>query len=141
MISINPHVNFNWNAQEAFSFYQSIFGGECTKVIHFGDLASDEFPVSESEKNKLMSIALPIGSTFLMWNDVPEAMGKTNENENRSKIYISVDSKEEAEKIYNWLSVWANVEYPMWDDAWDARFAMLRDKYGVEWMIEFDPSN
>ena len=84
MALINPHMNFNGNAEEAFTFYKSVFGGEFAKIIRFKDLSSPEFPVAESEANKIMHIALPIGKNLLMANDVPESMGKTNENENRS---------------------------------------------------------
>ena len=81
MALINPHINFNGNAEEAFIFYQSVFGGEFAKIMRFKDLSSPDFPVDESEENKIMYIALPIGSNILMANDVPESMGKTNENE------------------------------------------------------------
>ena len=93
MALINPHINFNGNAEEAFTFYRSVFGGEFTKIIRFKDLASPEFPVAKKEENKIMHIALPIGKTMLMANDVPEIMGRTNENENRSKIVINAESK------------------------------------------------
>jgi len=105
MALINPHMNFNGNAEEAFTFYKSVFGGEFSTIIRFKDLSSPEFPVPEREANKIMHIALPIGKNFLMANDVPESMGKTNENENRSKIFISAESREEADKIFNGLSV------------------------------------
>ena len=82
MAAINPHINFNGNAEEAFTFYKSVFGGEFTKIIRFKDLASAEFPVAKKEENKIMHIALSIGKTsMLMANDVPEIMRKTNENE------------------------------------------------------------
>ena len=111
MALINPHINFNGNAEEAFTFYKSVFGGEFAKVIRFKDLESPEFPVAEKEKNKIMHIALPIGKTnMLMANDVPEIMGRTNENENRSKIVISAESKEEADKLFNELSAGGQIE-------------------------------
>src|SRR6478672_189079 len=113
MALINPHINFNGNAEEAFTFYKSVFGGEFAKIIRFKDLASTEFPVAEKEKNKIMHIALPIGKTMLMANDVPESMGRTNENENRSKIAISAESKEEADKLFNRLSVGGQIEGPI----------------------------
>jgi PhnB protein len=93
MASLNPHINFKGNAEEAFNFYKSVFGGEFTKIARFKDLASAEFPVAENEANKIMHIALPIGKSVLMANDVPETMGRTNENENRSKIVISEEAK------------------------------------------------
>lgn len=136
MASINPHINFNGNAQEAFDFYRGVFGGEFTKVIHFKDMASEHFPVPPEEADKLMSIALPIGATMLMGNDVPSFMGRTNENENRSKIYIIADSHEEANKLFTGLSAGGQVEMPIEENS-DTCFAMFRDKYGIEWEVEY----
>ncbi|MBA4240688.1 MAG: VOC family protein [Sphingobacteriaceae bacterium] len=140
MASINPHINFNGNAEEAFNFYKSVFGGEFAKIMRFKDLASDDFQVSEQEANKIMHIALPIGKNILMANDVPEFMGKTNENENRSKIVITAESKEEADKLFNGLSVGGQIEMPISDSPWGTYFGMFRDKYGIEWMVDFDPN-
>ena len=139
MALINPHINFNGNAEEGFTFYKSVFGGEFAKIIRFKDLASPEFPVAENEANKIMHIALPIGKNTLIGNDVPEKMGRVNENENRSKISVSAESREEADKIFNGLSAGGSVEMPIADSPWGPYFGMFRDKFGIEWMIEFDP--
>ncbi len=138
MASINPHINFNGNAEEAFTFYKSVFGGAFAKIMRFKDLASAEFQVSENEANKIMHIALPIGKSILMANDVPEILGRTNENENRSKIVISAESKEEADKLFNGLSAGGQIEMPISDSPWGSYFGMFRDKYGIEWMVDFD---
>jgi PhnB protein len=138
MAQINPHLNFNGNAEEAFNFYKSVFGGAFTKIIRFKDLGNTEHPLAESEANKIMHIALPIGNTSLMGNDVPEFMGRVNENENRSKIVVAAQSREEADKIFNGLSAGGTVEMPIGDSPWGSYFAMFRDKYGIEWMVEFD---
>lgn len=138
MASIHPHINFNGNAEEAFLFYQSVFGGTFTKVVRFKDLASDDFQVPEHEANKIMHIELPIGNSLLMANDVPEIFGRTNENENRSKIVIHAESKAEADQIFNGLSVGGNVEMPISDSPWGTYFGMFRDKYGIEWIVEFN---
>jgi PhnB protein len=140
MALINPHINFNGNAEEAFTFYKSVFGGEFTKIIRFKDLAGPEFPVAEKEENKIMHIVLPVGkSSMLMANDVPEIMGRTNENENRSKIVINTESKEEADKLFNGLSVGGQIEGPIGDAPWGSYFGCFRDKYGIEWIVEFNP--
>ncbi|PZF72308.1 VOC family protein [Taibaiella soli] len=139
MATINPHINFNGNAEEAFTFYKSVFGGEFTKVIRFKDLAGSGVPIAENEQNKIMHIALPISKhTQLMGNDVPEFMGKTNENENRSKIAISAETREEADKLFNGLSAGGAVEMPISDSPWGSYFGMFRDKYGIEWMVDYD---
>lgn len=141
MARINPHINFNGNAEEAFTFYKSVFGGEFAKVVRFKDLASSDFSVGKKEENKIMLIALPIGkANMLMANDVPEAMGRTNENENRSKIVVNTESKEEADKLFNGLSVGGQIEGPIGDSGWGSYFGCFRDKYGIEWIVQFDPS-
>jgi PhnB protein len=141
MATINPHINFNGNAEEAFNFYKSVFGGEFTKIIRFKDLSSPAFPVAEHEANKIMHIGLPIGKNILMANDVPEVMGSINEKENRSKIAISAESREEADRLFHGLSAGGEVEMPIGDSPWGSYFAMFRDKYGIEWMIDFDPNH
>ena len=140
MTTTNPWINFNGNAEEAFAFYKSVFGGEFTKVIRFKDIASDEFPVAEKEENKIMYIALPIGnSNVLIANDVPEVLGRVNEHENRSKILVSTESKEEADRLFYGLSAGGEVEGSIGDSPWGSYAGMFRDKYGIEWIIEFSP--
>jgi PhnB protein len=141
MPTINTWINFNGNAEEAFTFYKSVFGGEFAKVVRFKDLASDEFPVAEKEENKIMYIALPIGnSTMLIANDVPEVMGRVNEHENRSKILVNTESKEEADRLFYGLSAGGEVEGSIGDSPWGSYAGMFRDKYGIEWIIEFSPT-
>jgi len=138
MALINPHINFNGNAEEAFNFYQSVFGGEIAQIIRFRDISTPEYPITDNEANKIMHIALPIGNNILMANDVPERLGKVSENENRSKICISAESREEADKLFYGLSADGNVEVPIGDSPWDTYFGMFRDKFGIEWMVDFD---
>lgn len=139
MASINPHINFNGNAEEAFTFYKSVFGGEFSRVVRLKELASEAFPVSEKDANKILHIALPIGKhNVLMGNDVPEFLGKVNERENRSKITVHAESKEEADQLFNGLSADGETEMPISDSPWGTYFGMFRDKYGIEWMVEFD---
>lgn len=142
MATINPWINFNGNAEEAFTFYKSVFGGEFAKVVRFKDIASAEFPVAEKEENKIMYIALPIGTnTLLIANDVPEVLGRVNEQENRSKILVNTESKEEADRLFTGLSAGGAVEGPMGDSPWGSYAGMFRDKYGIEWIIELSPNN
>jgi len=143
MASINPYIHFNGNAEEAFTFYKSVFGGDFARIARFKDMpANPEYPMPEKEANKIMHVALPIGKTsVLMGSDTPEFLGKHNEKETRSKISISAESKEEAEKIFNRLSQDGEVEMPIDEAPWGAYFGMLRDKYGIEWMVNFEQKN
>jgi PhnB protein len=140
MPSIHPHINFNGNAMEAFSFYKSVFGGDFAKIVRFSDIASEDFPIPESEADKLMHIALPIGNHYLTGNDILASMGSVNEKEDRSKIYLTADTKDEAEQLYSGLCVGGQVEIPLAEDASGACFAMFRDKFGIEWMVRYEHS-
>lgn len=141
MAIISPHINFNGNAEEAFTFYKSVFGGEFTKLIRFKELASPQFSMDPQDENKVMLIVLPIGPTWLMGNDVPSFMGKTNENEHRSKILITTESREEADALFYGLSQDGSVEAPIGEGPWGTYLGMFRDKFGIEWMVEFNPKD
>jgi len=136
MATINPYINFNGNAEEAFYFYKSVFGGEFTNIVRFKDLESDEFPIPEEDANKIMRIVLPIGGNVLIANDVPEGLGPVNENENRSKISVSAESREEADRIFAGLTEGGAIEMPMDESPWGTYFGMFRDRYGIEWTVE-----
>ena len=140
MAQINPYIHFNGNAEEAFTFYKSVFGGDFAMVMRFKDMNIPESIATESEANKIMHIALPIGKhDILMGSDSPIALGTHNLNETRSKISISAESKEEADQLFNGLSEGGQIEMPIEDSPWGSYFGMFRDKYGIEWMIEYDP--
>lgn len=102
----------------------------------FKDLASTEFSVPENEAEKIMHIALSIGGNTLIANDIPEAMGRVSENENRSKIAVAAESREEAERIFNGLAVGGTIEMHLGDSPWGAYFGMFSDKFGIEWTVE-----
>ena len=138
MATINSYLNFNGNAEEVFNFYKAIFGGEFANIVRFKDLPANGHSICEHEANKMAHIALPIGPNVLMGNDVPEAMGKTNERENRYKISIGAESREEADKIFHGLSAGGEVEMPIQESPWGSYFGMFRDKYGIEWMVDYD---
>lgn len=142
MTQINPYIHFNGNAEEAFHFYKSVFGGEFLRVVRFKDMPPNpDHSFGEHEMNRMMHIALPIGDhNVLMGSDVPSFFGQVNENENRSKISISVDTREEADRIYNNLAVGGTIEMPIADSPWGSYFAMFRDKFGIEWMVDCDIS-
>jgi PhnB protein len=139
MASINPYIHFNGNAEEAFTFYKSVFGGEYASLVRFKDMQFEGAPNFEKEADKIMHISLRIGQhSLLMGSDTPEMMGKHNELETRSKISVYADSKEEANHLFTGLSAGGQVEMPMEDSPWGSYFGMFRDKYGIEWMISFD---
>lgn len=142
MALINPYIHFNGNAEEAFIFYKSVFGGGFTDIRRYKDISGPEFPIAENDANRMMHIALPIGkSNQLMGSDTLEMMGRVTENDNRNTISISAESKEEADKLFNGLSEGGKVEMPIADGPFGNYFGMFADKYGIQWMVEFSPNN
>src|SRR5215203_285172 len=140
MATINPYLNFNGNTEEAFNFYKSVFGGEFATVLRFGESPGcDQMPVAEADKDKIMHIALPVGGdNVLMANDVLESMGQPLIEGNNFSISLSVDSREEADRVFNGLADGGKVEMPLNDAFWGAYFGMLQDKFGIRWMVSYD---
>jgi PhnB protein len=121
-------------------FTSQFFGGDFSMIMRFNDISIPENPMPKSEVNKIMHIALPIGKhDLLMGSDTPSSLGTHNLNETRSKISISAESKEEADKLFNGLSVGGQIEMPIMDSPWGSYFGMFRDKFGIEWIVDFDP--
>lgn len=138
MKSINPYLNFAGNTEEAFNFYKSVFGGDFIGGINrFKDMPGGEkMPVNEREK--IMHVSLPLGGNMLMATDALESMGQKVTFGNNFYITIDAESKEEADMLFNKLSEGGKVEGPMRDEFWGAYFGMFADKFGVQWMINFD---
>jgi len=138
MATINPYLNFNGNTEEAFNFYKSVFGGEFATVLRFGEAPGCE-AMPEVEKGKIMHIALPIGNgDVLMGTDVVESSGQKLEVGNNISISVSPASKEEADRLFNGLAEDGNVEVPLADAFWGGYFGMLKDRFGIRWMVNYD---
>ncbi len=138
-MTIDIFIHFNGNAEEAFNFYKSVFATEFISIIRFKDLKDfSNSSISEEEQNKIMYIALSIGNNgVLKGSDVPSFMGKVDENENRTKISITTDTQEQADYLFNKLSEGGTVEFPISEGPWNSYLGMFRDKFGIEWMIEY----
>ena len=99
MATMNPYLNFNGNTEEAFRFYQSVFGGEFTMLQRFKDIPDGD-KMSPSDQEKIMHIRLPIGhGNFLMASDALTSMGQTLNSGNNFSISLEVESREEANKL------------------------------------------
>lgn len=141
MATINPYLNFNGNAEEAFNFYKSVFGGEFSGIMRWKDMpdmpGSDK--LSESDKEKVMHIAFPIGDgNVLMASDVLESFGQAKAEGNNIQISINAESKEEADRLFNGLSAGGKIVMPLADAFWGAYFGMFEDKFGIQWLVNFD---
>ncbi|MBF4494461.1 VOC family protein [Flavobacterium sp. JLP] len=142
MARINPYIHFNGNAEEAFTFYKSVFGGTFSKISRYKDIASDEYPIPENDAQRIMHIALPISKdNLLMASDTLTSMGEVMETDNRYTVFISVESQEEAVKLFVGLSNGGTIEMPISYGPSGNYFGMFADKFGVQWMVDFDPKN
>lgn len=139
MTSINPYLIFNGNCEEAFLFYQSVFGGEIPYIGKFKDMPIDDNSpkLSDADANKVMHVCLPVGGIMLMGSDSNDVSGAVTFGSNVS-ISINVESTEEADRIFNGLSAGGNPFMPMSKTFWGAYFGMFVDKFGIHWMVNFD---
>lgn len=138
MALINPYIHFNGNAEEAFTFYKSVFGGDFAKVMRYKEIASAEYPIAENDGNRIMHISLPIGKTdMLLASDVLAVMGQVTENDNRNTISVSAESLEEADKLFDGLSAGGKIEMPIAAGPLGSYFGMFADKFGIQWMVDY----
>lgn len=144
MAKINPYLHFIGNAEEVFNFYKSVFGGEFAAVMRYKDIPNQEGgeEMSDADKEKIMHIAFPISDgNVLMATD---AVGKYAEDAsfgNNISLSVSADSKAEAEKVFNGLADGGETTMPLGDTFWGAYFGMCRDKFGINWMVNYDYPN
>jgi PhnB protein len=133
--SMNPYLNYNGNAEEAFNFYKKVFGTEFKMVQRFKDVPGGD-KVAAEDQNKIMHISLPIGNdNYLMASDSLESMGQQLKEGNNFYISLEADSKEEAKKLFDGLSSGGKIEMPLEDAFWGAYFGVFKDQFGIQWMI------
>jgi PhnB protein len=137
--SVNPYLVFNGNCEEAFLFYKSVFEGEFQYIGKFKDMPAESGcpEISEKDANRVMHVSLPIGNTILMGSDCNDQSGDVTFGNNFS-VSINVESKEEADRIFNGLSAEGSIFMPMGNTFWGSYFGMFTDKFGVNWMVNFD---
>ncbi len=144
MATINTYLTFNGNCRDAFEFYKSVLGGEFNYIGTFGEMPQQQGmpPVSDEEKNKIMHISLPISKeTVLMGSDSSESYGPSVIQGNNFSISINTDSTEEADRLFNGLSVGGQVIMPLNQTFWGAYFGMWTDKFGINWMVNVELEN
>ena len=141
MATVNVYLTFDGNCEEAFDFYKAAFGKEFKDVNRFGEMPPQEgMPaISEEAKNRLMHVSMPISKeTILMGSDSMPGMGPDLVTGNNFSISLGVDSKEEADKLCAALSAGGKVTMPLEVTFWNAYFGMWTDKFGINWMVNYD---
>ena len=138
MPTLNPNVMFKGNCEQAFDFYQTVFGGTLSPKMRWGDYKEPEMEVPESAKHMIMHISLPVGETTLMGGDVLENSPFHTTFGNSFTINIGTKSKEEADNLFNGLSKGGKVMMPMDIAFWGDYFGMFTDQFGIQWQVICD---
>lgn len=138
---LHPYLNFAGNAEEAFLFYRSVFGGEFSSVVRFKDMPMEGVSIPKADQDKIMHIGLPIGEdAVLMASDTLESMGQELRQGNNNYISVHPSTKEEADRLFSGLSQGGDVEMPIADQPWGDYWGAFKDKFGVQWMVNFGQS-
>jgi PhnB protein len=142
MTTVNIYLTFNGNCEEAFNFYKSVFGGEFPYVGRYKDMPSDGGKaVAEEDADKIMHMSLPISKeTMLMGSDTGGEWASSYSKGNNFAISISTNSKEEADRLFNGLSAGGQVTMPLNNTFWGDYFGMFTDKFGINWMMSYNPN-
>ena len=140
MTKVNPYLIFNGNCEEAFSFYKSAFRGEFLYIGRYKDVPpADQQTFQVTNDNKIMHISLPISDeTILMGCDNPEEAGQGIIMGNNISLSINTTSQDEADRLFNELSVGGQIKMLMKQTFWGAYFGVFIDKFGINWTISFD---
>ncbi len=137
MATIGTYLTFNGNAEDVFNFYKSVFGGEFATFQRFKDTGHGD-NLSDQDKEKIMHVALPVGNSILMASDAVESMGnKVIEGTNFS-LSVDAKSEDEANAIFSGISAGGKVTMAMEKTFWGAYFGMCTDKFGIQWMVNYD---
>ena len=139
MPQVNPYINFRGNCEEAFNFYKSVFGGEFPMVGRYKDMPPSESAHTAMDGEKIMHMSLPISrETCLMGSDIGGEWAKHTVDGNNIQISINTQSEEEATRIFKGLSEGGRVNMPLEKTFWGALFGMFTDKFGINWMVNYD---
>jgi len=128
MKGFNPYLNFNGNCREAMEFYKSCLNGEIESMMTFGETGEKD----PAQANKIMHSVLRAGKILFMASDCPP--GVTVQNGNSITLNIDFEDTALQEKTFNKLAAGGKVTMPLNDTFWGARFGMLTDKFGINWM-------
>ena len=140
MATVNIYLTFNGNCEEAFKFYQSVFGGEIPYMGRFKDMPpGEDSKLNPGEENRIMHVSLPISKeTMLMGSDTGGDWASGYSQGNNFSISITAGSKAEADKLFKGLSAGGKVTMPLSKTFWSESFGMLTDKFGISWMVSFN---
>jgi len=140
-MQLNHYLNFQGQAEQAFNFYKSVFGGEFSTISRYGDMPpTDGVTLSEADKSLILHISLPINEhTILMASDTNDQFCSPHQvftQGNNHYISINIERDEmEARRLFNQLSVHGHIEMPLGKTFWGALYGAFTDQFGVKWMV------
>ena len=134
MTQLNPYLSFNGNAEDAMNFYATAFGTSLATIMRWGENPQCE-GMSDTDKNKVMHTALPVGDSMIMASDFVAMAGQGYKAGTNFAVAIGPESREEADRLFAALSESGNVTCPMMDMFWGGYFGSFTDKFGVAWLI------
>ncbi len=136
-MSLNTYLTFDGNCREAFEFYRAVFGGDFSEFHTFAE-APAEMSVPAAEKDRIMHVSLPVGSSVLMGSDSCSGFGPPPVVGNNFSISIVGQSKQHCDDICAKLSAGGTVNMPLAETFWGAYFGTWTDKFGINWMINYE---
>jgi PhnB protein len=138
MIRLDTYLNFNGNTEEVFNYYKKVFNGKFTKLMRFSDMPGGE-KMSHEDREKILHVALPVGGNVLMGTDVLDSMNQRIATGDNISISITLDDETEASRIFDALAAEGDIIMPLGKEFWSELFGICRDKFGIQWMINFTP--
>ncbi|MBS1636247.1 MAG: VOC family protein [Bacteroidetes bacterium] len=133
MSDLIPYLVFPGTAEEALHFYIKALGGEMISLARMGD---QDPSMPENEKNRVMHAIISICGAQVMASDGRSS--DTITSGNNISISLNFHTMDAIEKAFNNMSAGSNITMPLQDTFWGARFGMLTDKYGINWMFNHD---
>ena len=139
MARVNTYLNFQGQTEEALAFYAKTFGTDITSLTRFGELPAGGGPeLPAQERDLVMHAELPIlAGHVLMATDMLQSMGHQTRIGNNTTICLDVDSRDEADRLYDALSEGGSEGSPMADMPWGAHWGVILDRYGIRWMVNY----
>lgn len=131
-MKLTTYVNFPGKCKEAFQFYEKHLGGKIGMMMTFDQMPDPKMIPPGCGKDSVLHAQIAIGDTLLRASDGPPDRVQPMRS---AYLTLSVDSNEEAERIYKALTDGGEVFMKMEETFFAHRFAQCRDKFGANWMI------
>lgn len=133
MNKLIPYLSLNGTAEEAINFYKEIFNGE---ILHLGRFGETQPDIADAYKNKVMHAALKFGENEIMFSDTME--GNTTHAGTNVSLSLDFATEQKMDIAFDKLAVGGKITMPLQDTFWGAKFGMLTDKFGINWMFNHD---